>query len=127
MASTTPNRVTEASDRAAPAKAEAPAHVEAPRAEAELTTVKLSPEAVKRLGIETAVAKIDTAAATRSLGGEVTVPEGHMATVTAPVAGTVTVAAGVQPGARVTRGARLVTLAPLSPWGRPRVRVRPTD
>ena len=103
------------SDRAAPAKAEAPAHVEAPRAEAELTTVKLSPEAVKRLGIETAVAKVDTAAATRSLGGEVTVPEGHMATVTAPVAGTVTVAAGVQPGARVTRGARLVTLAPLSP------------
>jgi RND family efflux transporter MFP subunit len=103
------------SDRKAPAKAEAPAHVEAPRPEAELTTVKLSPEAVKRLGIETAIAKVDTAAATRSLGGEVAVPEGHMVTVTAPMAGTVTVAAGVQPGARVARGARLVTLAPLSP------------
>ena len=51
--------------------------------------MKLSPEAVKRLGIETAVAKVETAAATRSLGGEVTVPEGHMVTVTAPVAGTV--------------------------------------
>ena len=78
----------------APAKAEAPAHVEAPRPEAELTTVKLSPEAVKRLGIETAVAKIDTAAATRSLGGEVAVPEGRLVTVTAPVAGTLSVAAG---------------------------------
>ena len=76
--------------------------------------MKLSPEAVKRLGIETAVAKVDTAAATRSLGGEVAVPEGHMVTVTAPVAGTVSVAAGVQPGARVSRGARLMTLAPLA-------------
>jgi cobalt-zinc-cadmium efflux system membrane fusion protein len=102
------------SDRAAPAKAEAPAHVEAPRTEAELTTVKLSPEAVKRLGIETAVARVETASATRSLGGEVTVPEGHMVTVTAPVAGTVSVAAGVQPGARVSRGSRLMTLAPLA-------------
>ena len=69
---------------------------------------------MKRLGIETAVAKVDTAAATRSLGGEVTVPEGRMVTVTAPVAGTVSVAAGVQPGARVSRGARLMTLAPLA-------------
>jgi membrane fusion protein, heavy metal efflux system len=95
-------------------KADAPAHVEAPRPEAELTTVKLSPEAVKRLGIETAVAKIDTTAATRSFGGEVTVPEGKMVTVTAPVAGTVSAVSGIQPGARVTRGTRLLTLAPLS-------------
>ncbi len=103
------------SDRAAPPKADAPAHVDAPKTEAELTRVRLSPEAIKRLGIETAVVRIDTAAATRSLGGEVAVPEGRMVTVTAPVAGTLTLAAGVQPGARVTRGARLATLAPLSP------------
>jgi RND family efflux transporter MFP subunit len=96
------------------AKAEAPAHVEAPRPEAELTTVKLSAEAVKRLGIETAVATIDAAAATRSLGGEVTVPEGRMVTVTAPVAGTLTMVSDIQPGSRVTRGARLMTLAPLT-------------
>jgi cobalt-zinc-cadmium efflux system membrane fusion protein len=95
-------------------KADAPAHVEAPRPEAELTTVKLSSEAVKRLGIETAVAKIDTAAATRSYGGEIAVPEGKMVTVTAPVAGTVSAVSGIQPGARVTRGTRLLTLAPLS-------------
>jgi membrane fusion protein, heavy metal efflux system len=99
---------------APPAKAEAPAHVEAPRPEAELTTVKLSPEAVKRLGIQTAVVKIDTAAATRLLGGEVTVPEGRMVTVAAPVAGTLSAVFGIQPGARVTRGTRLMTLAPLA-------------
>ena len=76
--------------------------------------MKLSPEAVKRLGIETVVVKIDTAAATRSLGGEVTVPEGRLVTVTAPVAGTLSVVSGMQPGARVTRGTRLMTLAPLA-------------
>ena len=98
----------------APAKAAAPAHVDAPRLEGELTTVKLSPEAVQRLGIETAVVRIDTAAATRSVGGEVQVPEGRMVTVTAPLAGTLSGVSGVQPGARVTRGARLMTLAPLT-------------
>ncbi len=37
-----------------------------------------------------------------------------MVTVTAPVAGTLSVVAGIQPGARVTRGTRLMTLAPLA-------------
>ena len=101
-------------EEAAPAKKEAPAHVEAPKPEGELTTVKLSQDAVKRLGIETVVVKIDTVAMTRALGGEVTVPEGRAVTVTAPVAGTVSVAPGMQPGARVTRGARLMTLTPLA-------------
>ncbi len=95
-------------------KTEPPAHVEAPKPEAALTTVKLSQDAVKRLGIETAVAKIETAAATRSLGGEVAVPEGRTVTVTAPVAGTLSAISGLQPGARVTRGTRLMTLAPLT-------------
>ena len=80
---------------------EAPAHVESPRKEAELTTVKLTPEAVKRLGIETVTVKTESAAATRSLGGEVAVPEGRMVTVTAPVAGTLTGGPALQPGARV--------------------------
>jgi len=96
------------------AKPAAPAHVEAPRPEAELTTVKLSADAVKRLGLETAVVKIDTAAATRSLGGEVTVPEGRLVTVSAPVAGTLSMVSGMQPGSRVMRGAPLMTLAPLA-------------
>lgn len=95
-------------------KAEAPAHVDAAKPEAELTTVRLSAEAVKRLGIETVVARTDAAPATRSLGGEVTVPEGRLVTVTAPIAGTITTAAAPQPGTRVARGARLMTLAPLT-------------
>jgi membrane fusion protein, heavy metal efflux system len=100
-------------DAAPAASSGAAAHVDAPRPEAELTTVKLSPEAVKRLGIEIAIARIDSAAATRSLGGEVVVPEGRQVTVTAPVAGTLSVQSGMQPGARVTRGTRLMTLTPL--------------
>lgn len=93
--------------------AEAPAHVEAAKPEAELTTVRLSPEAVRRLGIETAVAQIDAAAATRTLGGEVVVPEGRLVTVTAPFPGTVIGPPGPQPGTRVSRGTRLLTITPL--------------
>jgi membrane fusion protein, heavy metal efflux system len=96
-----------------PAKVETPAHVEAPKAEADLTTVRLSAQAVKRLGIETVVARNDLAAATRSLGGEVSVPEGRLVTVTAPFAGTIT-GTGPQPGSRVRRGVRLMGLSPLA-------------
>ena len=93
---------------------EPPARVEAARPEGELTTVKLSEQAVKRLGIQVAVVKVDTAAATRSLGGEITVPEGRLVAVTAPMAGTLTVAPGMRPGTSVARGARMMTLTPLS-------------
>jgi RND family efflux transporter MFP subunit len=102
------------SSKPATAKPEPPAHVDAPRSEADLTTVRLTGDAVKRLGIEIVVATIDSAAATRSLGGEVTVPEGRLVTVTAPVAGTLAAVSSLQPGARVTRGTRLMTLAPLA-------------
>ena len=43
------------------------------------------------------------------------VPEGRGVVVTAPVAGTLTGAAGPRPGARVRRGERLMTIAPLVP------------
>ena len=92
----------------------APAAVEHPRTEAELSTVKLTAEAVKRLGIETVAARTDVAAATRTLGGEIAVPEGRGVTVTAPVAGTLTGAPGPRAGARVRRGQRLMTIAPLA-------------
>jgi len=95
-------------------KTEAAAHVDAARPEAELTTVRLSAAAVKRLGLETVVARTDSAAATRALGGEVSVPEGRLVTVTAPLAGTITGASAPLPGTRVTRGTRLMTLAPLA-------------
>jgi len=93
----------------------APATVQHPRTEAELSTVKLTAEAVKRLGIETAAVRSDSAASTRTLGGEIVVPEGRSVVVTSPVAGTLTGAAGPRPGARVRRGDRLMTIAPLGP------------
>ena len=97
----------------APAAHQSPASVEHPRTEAELSTVKLTPEAVKRLGIETVTVRTDSAAATRTLGAEIVVPEGRSVVVTAPVAGTLTGAAGPRPGVRVRRGERLMTIAPL--------------
>ena len=44
---------------------EAPATVENPRTEAELSTITLTPDAVKRLGIQTVAVKTDSAASTR--------------------------------------------------------------
>ncbi|MEP7344123.1 MAG: efflux RND transporter periplasmic adaptor subunit [Gemmatimonadaceae bacterium] len=55
--------------------------------EAQLTTVTLSPDAVRRLGIETATVESTSVAPTRSVGGEVVVPPGQSLIVTAPVAG----------------------------------------
>lgn len=92
---------------------EVPAVIEHPRTEAELTTIRLTPEAASRLGIETVVVESGTGAAVRTLGGEVVVPEGRGVIVTAPVAGTLIGAAGPAPGTRVRRGERLMTLAPL--------------
>jgi membrane fusion protein, heavy metal efflux system len=98
-----------------PVRHETPATVEHPRAEAELSTVRLTPEAVKRVGIETVVVKSEAAAATRTVGGEIVVPEGRGVVVTAPVAGTLTGAATPRPGARLRRGDRLMAIAPLVP------------
>jgi RND family efflux transporter MFP subunit len=97
----------------APVAHESPASVEHPRTEAELSTIKLTSEAVQRLGIETVTVRTDSAAATRTLGAEIVVPEGRSVVVTAPVAGTLTDADGPRPGVRVRRGERLMTIAPL--------------
>ena len=94
---------------------EAPATVEHPRTEAELSTIKLTADAVKRLGIETVTVRMDSAAATRTVGGEIVVPAGRSVVVTTPVAGTLTGAVGPRPGVRVRRGERLMTIAPLVP------------
>lgn len=91
----------------------APATVQQPRTEAELTTVTLSQEAVNRLGLQTAEAKIERVSEVRTLGGEVVVPEGRTVAVTAPVAGTLVAVGDIRPGARVTRGQPIFRLAPL--------------
>ena len=101
------------SEDPAPAKHEAPAAVEHPRTEADLSTVTLTAEAVKRLGIEVVPVTTQAAAATRTLGGEIVVPAGRGVVVTAPVAGTLTGVAAPQPGSRVRRGDHLMAIAPL--------------
>lgn len=100
------------SDAPATAK-EVPAKIANPRTEADLSTITLTPDAIKRLGIETVAVRQDVAASTRTLGGEVVVPEGRSVIVTAPVAGTLIGSATPMPGARVRKGDPLMTLAPL--------------
>lgn len=90
------------------------ATVSQPKAEAELTTVKLSPEAIKRLGVETEVAQVQDAAGTRTVGGDIIVPEGRRVQVTAPIAGTL-VSAAARAGATVADGASLFRIAPINP------------
>ena len=95
-------------------KAAAPATVEHARTEAELSTVTLSPEAIKRLGIESVAASVQQVSGSRTLGGEVMVPEGRTVLVSAPVAGTLVSAGAVTAGARVRKGAAVFRLLPLA-------------
>jgi RND family efflux transporter MFP subunit len=90
------------------------ATVSQPKAESDLTTVTLSPQAIERLGIETAVVQVQDAAGTRTVGGDIVVPEGRRVQVTAPVAGTL-VSAIARAGTTVADGAALFTLAPINP------------
>ncbi len=92
----------------------APAKVDHARPEAELTTVTLSPDAVKRLGIETVAASVQEIAGSRTLGGEVVAPDGKVVVVSAPVAGTLTRAGDAAAGARVRRGQPIFRLSPLA-------------
>lgn len=100
-------------DTPAPAAHEAPATVEQPKAETDLTTVTLTPQAIARLGIRTEAASVQPAAGTRTVGGEVVVPEGRRVQVTAPVAGVLS-SATVRAGATVAAGALLFRLTPVS-------------
>ncbi len=95
-----------------PAAHEAPAKVEHPQAEAALTTVRLTPQAITRLGLQTETARVQPAAGSRTLGGEVMAPEGRRVQLTAPVAGTL-VSASARAGARVAAGMPLFGLMPL--------------
>lgn len=102
----------------AAAKKAAPATVQHPRTEADLTTVTLTAEAVRRLGIETVAATVESVSGTRTVGGEVVVPEGRSLIVSAPVAGTLVSAGTARAGARVGRGDVIFRLLPLAPGER---------
>lgn len=99
-------------------KAPPPAKIENATTEAQLTTITLTAEAVKRLGIQTAMVESLAVLPTRAVGGEIVVPPGLSVTVAAPVAGVVLAPEGgsiPSAGSRVARGTPLLRLAPLPP------------
>jgi RND family efflux transporter MFP subunit len=93
-----------------------PVKVEAPVTEASLTTVTLTPEAEKRLGIQTAVVERRAVGRTRTVGGEVIAPPGAETVVTAPVAGILEAPGAMPvPGTTVAQGRAIFRLIPLAP------------
>jgi cobalt-zinc-cadmium efflux system membrane fusion protein len=100
----------------AAAKPAPPAHVEKPVKEAELATITLDPEAEKRLGIAVANVERKAVVRTRSFGGEVVVPSGRSAIVTAPFTGAISNPpdnAALRAGQRVKQGQPILRLQPL--------------
>src|SRR5262245_28690328 len=99
-----------------PAAKPAPAAtVSKPVQESDLTTVTLTPEAEKRLGVRTGTVERKPVPRTRTLGGEVTVPAGKAMTVAAPLGGTLKAPAGGTPrvGQKVKAGQPMFLLAPI--------------
>jgi membrane fusion protein, heavy metal efflux system len=74
--------------KAVETKAPPPATVENAKKETDLATVKLTPEAEKRLSIVTAPVEMRDVARTLELSGEVVMPPGQTYSVAAPLAGT---------------------------------------
>ncbi len=92
------------------------ANVTAAVTEATLTTVTLTADAARRLGIETAAVEQRSVTRTRTVGGEVMPAGGAESTVSAPFAGTLEAPDGAPPvGASVKRGATIFRLVPLAP------------
>jgi RND family efflux transporter MFP subunit len=100
----------------APKASTPPAKVANPVKEADLTTVTLTPEAEKRLGIETAVLELRDVGARRQTAGDVVAPPGRVVPLTAATAGRVEWPAQGAPaaGARVKAGQTLIRLTPLA-------------
>ncbi|TGE14612.1 efflux RND transporter periplasmic adaptor subunit [Hymenobacter elongatus] len=94
-------------------KAISPAEVENPVKESELTTVTITADAEKRLGIKTVAIKTDNVQATREVGGEIQAVPGQAVTIVAPVQGTLRGGAGITAGQRVRQGQTLYSLVPL--------------
>lgn len=103
-------RDTKSSSSAAP-----PAKVANGVKESELATVTLSPEAERRLGIETAPVENRQIARTLRLGGEIIALPGRRIVVTAPMAGVVIAPTNALPqtGMRVRKGETVFRLLPL--------------
>ncbi len=96
-------------------KAISPAEVENPVKESDLTTVVITADAEKRLGIKTVAIKTDNVQATREVGGEIQAVPGQAVTIVAPVQGTLRGGASITAGQRVRQGQTLYSLVPLPP------------
>ena len=93
-----------------------PAHVENARPEAELATIHLEPEAERRLGIETTAITTQSLGATRTIPGEIIVPQERAMTISAPFAAIVmppSESAMHAEGANVAQGDTVLRLQPL--------------
>ncbi|GAB3242753.1 efflux RND transporter periplasmic adaptor subunit [Hymenobacter seoulensis] len=90
-----------------------PSQVENPVKESELTTVTITADAEKRLGIKTVAIKTDNVQATREVGGEIQAVPGQAVTIVAPVQGTLRGGATLTAGQRVRQGQTLYSLVPL--------------
>jgi cobalt-zinc-cadmium efflux system membrane fusion protein len=106
--------------RAHEASHAAPATVAHRVVESSLTTVTLTPQAVSRLGIETARAARQRVPRSRELGAELVAPPGQSALLTAPVAGIVRSVQGAPEAGRLgaSRRSALMRLVPLAPTDR---------
>lgn len=93
-----------------------PATIANPVHESDLTSITLTPEAERRIGIVTTVVERRRVPRTRSVGGELIVRPGNLAVLVAPRAGTIRGAgSGGLPvaGSRVRAGAAVAELLPL--------------
>lgn len=96
--------------------AEKPAKMSYPVAEAQLNTIELTEDAVRRLGLVFATVEERTMLRTRPYGADVVLPTGATVIVSAPLAGTLksaNEAATFQVGQRVIEGVPLLKLMPL--------------
>jgi RND family efflux transporter MFP subunit len=99
-----------------PPGSEAPAHVENPVQETDLTTIHLTEEAEQRIGIELGAVEERALQRRRSFGGELMAPPGSEVSVTAPRAGMIVAPEGGRipgAGARVSAGQGLLRLVAL--------------
>jgi cobalt-zinc-cadmium efflux system membrane fusion protein len=99
----------------------APASVPKVLKEDQVNALTLTPEAVRRLGLETAPLQRKPMRGTRVYGGEVTIPPGNTVVVAAPLTGTLRCPGGTLPqaGRAVAKGQVIFQLYPLlTPEGR---------
>lgn len=100
---------------AAEQKPAAPAKVENAVKESDLATIRLTPEAEKRLGIETAAVETRELPMRLELGGEAVIPQGQVIQLPAPMTGTLQNPASAPPpaiGMAVRKGQQLFRISP---------------